>query len=210
LERSINSLLDKATLPTDEIEFWVGADPDDQATREHALALGVGLITASERWGYGQLHRYYNLLSEAASGPWSMLWNDDAFMETPGWDQEIRNHDGDQPQVLSLSSTGYGHTLCCFPVVSRAFHRALGGRWSLSPHCDSWLQDVARATGVLVDLPVEVRHERFDLTGDHQDETFQEGRAGYASAEYNSVEMAKFRARDVQAVRRALGGRRRR
>jgi hypothetical protein len=41
--------------------------------------------------GYDSLHEYYNELASKATGDWLMLWNDDAVMETEGWDEKIGN-----------------------------------------------------------------------------------------------------------------------
>jgi hypothetical protein len=47
-----------------------------------------------ERQGYHRLHIYNNKLAEHTDARWLMIWNDDAVMETQGWDTEIMNYEG--------------------------------------------------------------------------------------------------------------------
>lgn len=201
LERSIRSLRTLAEQP-ENIEILVGADPDDALTVMTAQASQAMSLRFPERYGYCRLHRYVNGLSALARGDWLLLWNDDAVMETEGWDSVIGSHDHTAPLVLSLSSTGYGHALCCFPATSRALYAALG-HLSLSPHVDTWLQDIGRAMGVLRDIPVHVRHDRFDLTGGHDDQTRAESLAGYRRDEFYGERMQALLRADIEKVLRS-------
>ena len=43
-------------------------------------------------------------------------------------------------------------------------------------HMATWLQYVGESLGRHVQLPVEVFHDRADVTGNHNDQTYHEGR----------------------------------
>jgi hypothetical protein len=199
LERSINSLLNTAA-DDREVEIIVGYDADDPVTGEWAYECGAQTLRFEQRHGYHQLHLYFNMLAETATGDWLLLWNDDATMTTPRWDAVLAGFDERQPLVLSLSSTGYGHALCCFPAVSVSLYKRLG-HLSLSPHVDTWLQDIGRATGTIRDIPVHVHHDRHDLTGGHDDRTRAESVAGYRSEEFYGEEMQALLRADIEKVR---------
>lgn len=199
LERSIRSLRTLACQP-EWLEILVGCDPDDVLTAITAQACGATPVRFPERYGYHQLHRYVNALAAQAGEEWLLLWNDDAEMTTQGWDVEIAAHNPAVPLVLSLSSTGYDHRLCCFPAVSRALYDRLG-HLSASPHIDTWLQDLGRAVGCLRDIPVHVHHDRADLTGGHDDQTRAEALAGYRRDEFYGEAMQALLRADIEKVR---------
>lgn len=201
LLRSVHSLREHATLP-DKLEILVGYDSDDQQTGQMARSQGCQAVEF-QRQGYSKLHVYVNELTALAAGQWLLLWNDDATMLTSGWDSTVRLYDSRKPQVLSLSSTGFGHDLSCFPVVSAVLPQLLG-HWSLSPHCDTWMQDIGREARCYQELPIEVYHDRFDLTGGHFDQTWREGQAGYQSKDYYGPKLTEARKRDIAKVRAAL------
>lgn len=197
LERSCASLLERASNP-DGIEIVVGFDDDDPETGDIAERLGYRALKFS-RHGYHNLHLYVNDLAEIANGDWLFLWNDDAFMETDHWDDVIAMHHPGRPKVLSPSSTGVEHRMCCFPIVSRTLYARLG-HMSLSNHIDSWLQDLGNVTGILKNIPVHILHDRFDLTGGHNDVTWNESRTGYRTSEFYSEAMQSLLRQDIAKV----------
>lgn len=198
LVKSILSLRTLAHHP-EAVEVLVGCDPDDTMTAMTARASDATAVRFLERFGYSQLHRYVNALAERSVGDWLLLWNDDATMTTGSWDTVLSLFDPSAPTVLSLSSTGYGHSLCCFPAVSRALYERLG-HLGLSPHIDTWLQDIGRGAGVLRDIPVHVQHDRHDLTGGHDDQTRAESLAGYRTEDFYGPAMQALLAADVRKV----------
>ena len=193
------SLLETASDPYD-VEIIVGYDADDPATLNAAKAFKSDTLLFPTRHGYDQLHLYMNELAKWASGRWLLLWNDDATMTTHSWDSIIGQFDHTTPLVLSPSSTGYGHGLCCFPAASRALYDTLG-HLSFSPHVDTWLQDLGRATGTIRDIPVHVPHDRADLTGGHQDQTRAESLAGYRTDAFYGDEMQALLHADIERIR---------
>lgn len=204
LIESVASLAAIAKDP-DAVEVLVAIDPDDPATVDATLDLdGVRPWTAPERYGYAQLHRYYNHLATMAKGEWLLLWNDDATMRTPGWDEVIG---GQEPGVLWLASNQGPYY---FPAWPRAWSDAWG-HVSLSPNVDVWVSEVGARVGRTVPVPVEIHHDRKDITGGHDDQTYAEGRAlmgAYSNhPDYDSAANREARIRDAITVRRLMEGR---
>ncbi len=189
LAASIQSLRKKALRP-DQVEILVAADPDDQATATTAFGLGCPCWIAPVRYGYSRLNLYFDELTKLAGGEWLMLWNDDARMETFGWDAVVAAPRTEPPiHVLDLWVDGHSPDLCTFPVISREIYQAAGGYSPHTCHCDTWWQDIGRALGVIAPVPIRVDHQRADLTGQHNDTTYHEGLAGYRSAEFYGPEV---------------------
>jgi glycosyltransferase involved in cell wall biosynthesis len=185
LRKSIASL---RSLADQDIEILVAIDPDDIATIRQVKELGVKYLVTHERYGYHNLHIYYNQLAEIATGDWMLLWNDDAEMITRNWCSiitELRT-----PYLIAdlqseLSSSGH----CCFPAVRRSAIEAVGGFSPWTNHCDTFWQDIGRSTGKIKVVPVVVNHQRFDITGGHDDETYREGQQGYRPEHYRGSEV---------------------
>jgi hypothetical protein len=198
LRRSVESLRSSASHP-DRLSFLVAFDDDDVETGNTANDIGAQPLSFV-RVGYSNLHLYYNKLAEFSTGDWLFLWNDDAVMETTGWDSVFGGYDPQVPAVLSPSSTGVEHRMCCFPAMSRCLYLCLG-HMSLSCHVDSWLQDLAMSLGILHRLPVHIFHDRFDFTGGHNDQTYAESSAGYRTSEFYSSDMQSLLQLDISKVR---------
>lgn len=198
LAESVGSLRDLAADP-DRIEVLVAADDDDPPTARAAETIGAKVLV-SPRHGYAQLHRYVNALAREAAGTWLLLWNDDARMLTRHWDERVAQA---EPGVLWPRHND-SPMLNIFPIAHRRVVELLG-HVSLSAHCDSYLQDIAHAVGIQRRVDIEVLHDRFDLTGGHNDQTWREAQAGYRTADYHSAEMAALRQRDIDILRAHWG-----
>lgn len=133
--RSVDSLR-SAYNSHDDYEVLVYLDQDDPQFSDYKLT-GCK-VTAGNRHGYANLHEYYNLLAQKAKGDWLMLWNDDAFMETPDWVSIIAKEDHTIPQVLNV----WNEQDNLFPLISRAWYEAVG-HFSRNAHADSWVQQTA-------------------------------------------------------------------
>lgn len=199
LARTVTGLRQLADAPNG-LEILVAADPDDQATIETAQQLRVHCWTAPERYGYHQMHRYFNQLASLATGTWLLLWNDDAVMTTAHWDSLILAQD---PSGVLWPRHNDSPVCNIFPVWPRAWTDAMG-HVSLSPHCDSWIQLTGEAVGRQWSIPVYVIHDTPPLGGGHDDQTRAESQAGYRSDEFHYDHMIEARARDAAAVRRLL------
>ena len=178
LKRSIESLLSLASNPA-QIEWLLGFDSDDTESFDYfdkKIRPGIensgGVFTCFEfePQGYGNLHNYVNSLADQASGQWFVFWNDDAVMKTQGWDDVINSYTG--KFCLQAFETHNKHPYSIFPIVPRKWHELIG---HLSQHHlnDAWLSQIGWMLDIVVRIPVEVDHERFDLTGKNKDSTYE-------------------------------------
>ena len=119
--------------------------------------------------GYIRLNEYLNELSGHATGEWLLFWGDDAIMHTQGWDQRIREVQGFR--VLRMP-THNQHPYAIFPIVPRTWIELFG---YLSPHqlTDTWVSQMAYILNIMHDIDVEITHDRFDLTGNNNDDTYR-------------------------------------
>ena len=177
LERSIQSLISMAKDPN-QIQLMLAFDNDDEVGTKHFEQvvqpwLDDNMINYTamtfEPLGYIRLNEYVNELARNSDARWLVFWNDDAVMETQDWDNEIMKWDG-QFKLLAFRTHNL-HPYSIFPIVPRKWLDLLG---YLSPHqiSDAWLSQQAYMLDIMERIPVEVLHDRHDLTGNNKDETF--------------------------------------
>ena len=177
LERSIQSLISMAKDPN-QIQLMLAFDNDDEVGTKHFEQvvqhwLDDNMINYTammfEPLGYIRLNEYVNELARNSDARWLVFWNDDAVMETQDWDKEIMKWDG-QFKLLAFRTHNL-HPYSIFPIVPREWLDLLG---YLSPHqiSDAWLSQQAYMLDIMERIPVEVLHDRHDLTGNNKDETF--------------------------------------
>jgi hypothetical protein len=177
LERSVKSLIELSKDKT-KIQLMFGFDNDDEVGVEHFESVvqpwlddqEVSYTAMSfEPLGYIRLNEYVNELARNSDARWLVFWNDDAVMQTPDWDAEIMKWDG-QFKLLAFRTHNL-HPYSIFPIVPRKWLDLLG---YLSPHqiSDAWLSQQAYMLDIMERIPVEVLHDRHDLTGNNKDETF--------------------------------------
>lgn len=197
LDKLTRSLTDLHRQAYDDIEILIAVDPDDPSDYSRLPPwLRVQILTAPERWGYRELHRYYNALARHATGEWLLLWNDDAEMTTAGWDLAI---DRFEPDIV-LSPDNPHRPIPAFPIVPHRFVGALG-HFSLGPHNDIWWQDIANALGILEWIDVRVEHHRPDLDGSQPDTVHQE-RGHWLQQQYD--ELGEELQHDIETIRALL------
>lgn len=175
--QAIESLATHASDPT-QIEYLLRAD-DDDATPYGNFASAQTHVIRGPRHGYGGMPHYLAELVAVATAPWLLIWNDDALMQTRGWDavptaaqlagmkllctrtQEERDRPMSEP---------YGSQ---FMFVPRRWFQVLG-HMGQHQHADTWLWIVGMRTGLRENVDVDVLHDRADLTGGNDDQTFRE------------------------------------
>lgn len=178
LSRSVIGLVNRAVM-LDKIQLMFAFDNDDEVGKTHFAehlqpwldAKGVDYTAMEfEPLGYGRLNEYINALARESSADWLFFWNDDAIMDSSGWDKIIASHTGEF-KLLAVH-THKDHPYSIFPIVPRAWLDILG---YLSPHplTDAWLSQVAYKLDIWERIPVHVTHDRHDLTGNNEDETFK-------------------------------------
>lgn len=179
LDRSIHTLMNQAEHP-ESVQLLFAFDNDDTVGLNHWAQVLKPWLDARNfnykmlkfpRMGYINLHHYNNKMAKHALGRWFMIWNDDAVMETQNWDTEILRYDN-QFKLLAVR-THRDHPYSIFPIVPRKWYDILG---YISPHPtqDGWVSQQAYMLDILERIPVHVKHDRFDLTGNNQDATFKE------------------------------------
>ena len=177
LRRSVQSLYDNAADPK-SIYLMLGFDQDDAVGTDYfytSLKPWLDSIKANytamkfEPMGYIRLNEYVNAMARMVKSRWYIIWNDDAVMQTPAWDSEIMKHEGEF-KLLAFCTHNL-HPYSIFPIVPRKWLELLG---YLCPHqiSDAWLSQQAYILDVFERIPVDVAHERYDLTGKNQDATF--------------------------------------
>jgi hypothetical protein len=179
LTRSLIGLLEKADSP-ESIQVLLGLDTDDTVGIAHfrqelqpkldQLDVDYTAMTF-EPMGYSQLHDYVNTLARNSSADWMFFWNDDAVMETVGWDTEIVRHTGEF-KLLAVH-THNDHPYSIFPIVPRAWLDIIG-HLSLHSMNDAWLSQNAYCVDVWKRIEVNVLHDRADLTGNNLDSTYKQ------------------------------------
>jgi hypothetical protein len=170
LRAAIASLLGHAHACGD-IEVIIAADPDDFGTEVAATEAGARVWVAPERYGYTGLHLYLNELAKLAKGTWCMWFNDDMRMQTWNWDRAVL---ANRPAIL-WPKANHVHHANIAPIWPRAWSDALG-HVTPTTHMDTYLQYLGEALGRHDKIPVEIIHDRADVTGGHDDLTYAEGR----------------------------------
>lgn len=177
LKRSLISLLDTAS-NVDNIEILLAFDDDDVKTVEWAEENLLPVLDERNadytcmsftRLGYIRLNEYYNALSKVAKGNWLLFWGDDAIMMTQDWDKTIAS----ETRFRVLRARAHKeHPLAIFPIVPKQWVDMFG---YFSPHQlnDNWVSQVAYLANIMENIDVEIEHDRFDLTGNNNDETYQ-------------------------------------
>jgi hypothetical protein len=206
LDASVQSIFDLADRP-ERVEIFLGFDRDDEVGLNHWqyhlkpwLDQHGHKYTAMrfEPMGYIRLHEYTNTMAKHASGEWLIIWNDDAVMQTQGWDQNIMSYQ-DRFRLLAFRTHNM-HPYSIFPTVPRKWFELLG---YISPHQaqDAWVSQQAYMLDIWERIPVDVLHDRYDLTGKNLDPTYQkramlEGRPS-DPRDFHSVQQMDLRHRDA-------------
>ena len=179
LDRSLIGLLEKAD-DLDSIQLLLGLDIDDTVGIEHFQEelqpklddMGIHYTAMSfDPMGYSRLHDYVNTLAKASSADWLFFWNDDAVMESSGWDTEINKYTG-QFKLLAVH-THNDHPYSIFPIVPRDWLDVIG-HLSLHSMNDAWLSQNAYCVDIYQRIDIHVLHDRADLTGNNLDVTYKQ------------------------------------
>ena len=177
LQRSLESLITRANHIND-LELRLGFDDDDNESLDYfSTVLQPWLDSTNidytamlfKPMGYGRLNEYVNGLAANTNSDWFFFWNDDAVMQTQGWDSVIVGYTG-QFKLLSFCTHNM-HPYSIFPIVPRTWYDLLG---YISPHPtqDGWVSQQAYMLDIYQRIDVDVLHDRFDLTGNNNDDIF--------------------------------------
>jgi len=181
VKKSILSLIDTAYEFSD-VEILMATDLDDYETTskisEYFKNYENIKIVSLKRQYYRGFHVYVNNLCKLSNSQWLFLWNDDCLMKTDSWDQIISSYSGKfvaiNPSTTMTKCGGFP-----FPVIPKKWFE-ITGHFSLNSCCDTWIQDVCtlvKANFSSIEEKEEeilIFHDRFDQTGNNNDEVFQE------------------------------------
>lgn len=174
LTSSVTSIIDLAH-NVSRIQLIFGFDNDDATGLNHFTTViqplleqrSVAYIAQSfNSMGYAGLNHYYNHLAKSTSADWLFVWNDDAVMETQGWDSVIEQYTG-QFKLLKVH-THNEHPYSIFPIVPRAWYDIMN---HLSRHqmIDAELSQLAFMLDIMQVIEVDVTHNQVELTKDATD-----------------------------------------
>lgn len=169
LEENIKILLSLAKNP-EFIDIVVRIDDDDPEINEYKNIPGIKLIIGPA-FGYRGLHIYYNDCAKASvADSWLFMWNDDVLMETKNWDTLIHKYDN---QFICLAPQSFPHKkeFTIVPIIPKKWIDIIG-YLSLNAQSDAWLEDIARKLNIFKWININVLHNRADITGENNDETF--------------------------------------
>ncbi len=172
LTDSVTTMVNLAQHP-DGIQFIFGFDDDDTIGLDHFENVIRPFLDQHSvdyeaqvfaSMGYEGLNRYYNHLASSADADWLFVWNDDATMETSGWDAVVSKYTG-QFRILKVH-THNEHPYSIFPIVPRLWFDTLG---VLSRHqmIDAEVSQNAYMLDVIEIVDIDVKHEQSELTGQH-------------------------------------------
>lgn len=191
LAQSIDSLFSLAKNPSC-IELLFKIDDDDETTLEVVKHIGsmvpnTQALVSPRGNGFQDIHLWYNQLSSVASGDWLLVWNDDAVMRTEDWDLKLEH------TALELRAWHGAMDICCLSVdmeddpgcTAFFFLRRkvveLLGRFSVIPHCDTWVTKMMRSVDSLVPIShIKVAHLRAT------DKVFDEGQTARITTQYTT------------------------
>ena len=175
----LTSLTSLADLAHDAkgLEILLAFDDDDRSSSDWFVANVAPRLDALQvswtclefpRLGYIRLNEYVNALAGKAQGDWLMFWGDDAIMQSQDWDQRIC--EVQDFRVLRMP-THRCHPYAIFPIVPRTWYDTLG---YISAHqlSDSYVSQIAYILDIMHNIDVQVTHDRFDITGNNNDETY--------------------------------------
>ena len=179
LKTSIETLVNKANQPS-RLEILFGIDEDDEGLSDYIkeeLAPFFNKHSIEARasvfkpLGYENLHIYVNTLAGAATGEWLFFWNDDCLMDSQGWDDVIREHDGEF-KLLAPKDNHDGHPYAILPIIPKDWF-ILMGHLSQNAQNDAWLSHIAYMLDIFERIDFSFTHDRADITGNNDDETFK-------------------------------------
>ncbi len=183
LIQAVTSLHQRASRP-DKIEWLFRVDTDDPNTQYACCKLidqlpQATMVVEPRGTGYVNIHLWQSRLCQLARGDWIMLFNDDAIMTTPRWDDQIANlqvENFPHPDIASAYFVTKDRPGCNeFFMIRRKVWEVLGFL-SLSTHVDNWLHRVLTQCNACGTMPHIVIDHSSNLM---QDQTRRDSVSAY-------------------------------
>jgi hypothetical protein len=178
LKLSIISLFNRV-LKLNDVQLLLGFDNDDEVGLKYFSteiqpwmeSKGVHYtVMTFDPMGYVNLNLYYNGLAQQADADWLFVWNDDALMETTGWEKIISDCTG---EFKLLKVHGHReHPYSIFPIIPREWYEMFGF-FSRHQMIDAELSQIAYMLDIMKIVEIYVTHDRHDLTGNNDDLTYR-------------------------------------
>lgn len=191
LQKAVESCFNLASDPQ-SIQVGVNIEPDDTESYQALCELKQAgdpkylfVRFAPERIGWHGIHIYNAAMFPQSRGEWFFFFTDDTFLLTQGWDDVVRQS---LKGVLAGDAKTLGINIC--PFIHRDVFLAIG--MSPTPHYDIWFEGIAKGAGCHFNIPVDIFHDRYDLTGNNNDQTFRDAQA--------SRRLEEFYGQEVQAA----------
>ena len=212
VKKSIAGLLELANDPT-RINIAIAYDSDDKESDHYFTSNPWKLLVENtgatqevhriERLGWTALHEYYNFLATNIDSEWYFIWNDDAFMQTQGWDQEIYDNK-DYRGLISMESNGKRPDSTLFPCVPKQWVNTFN-MIGMNP-VDQWIQDITYEIGCYKRINAKIFHDHFQFTGNNNDEVYQETSKNkkFTKRAYKTNEMAELKQSWIEQWRSAI------
>lgn len=191
---SVDSLFNTAH-NIDNFEILIALDSDDIETIDLVSNFIQNkqnmIIFKCDRKHYHNLHLYYNALAAESSGTSLFLWNDDSIMMSKNWDIEILKYHKTfcvlSPKVINMENYWLNQGVL-FPIIPKKWVE-LTGFWAPYRGCDSWIDYLGKKLNLIRNIDtILIQHDRYDITGNNNDETYREGRGGGEDiVKYNDI-----------------------
>ena len=166
-------------------------------------------IIIGYKYTYKLIHEYWNEMAQYADGDWLLHFNDDMVMETEGLDKEIKKFDGKFLLLVNRESNRPNFFFPSAGCLPKKWVEVVG--WlAKEKRNDEWTRDLAEELGIIEEGGYTIYHDRYDLTGNNKDETYESGRDqnwskdGKKDREYWSDENKKIRSRDLEFLKKYL------
>jgi hypothetical protein len=143
------------------IDFIFKIDSDDEETLKLCQRLEkiipLKTLISPRGKGYSDMHLWVNDLSALATGDWLFLFNDDAKMVTPKWDQILLTLSAENPGSVAdvcvlLAETKDMPDANAFMFVRKKVVEVMG-HYSLNPYNDAWMYRVAKFAHIVCQPP---------------------------------------------------------
>jgi len=207
LKKSIESLIKTSKHP-DKLQFLFAVDDDDIDTINFLKSTSYpnqGVLTFKPM-GYENIHKYNNTLALYSHGKWLMFFNDDAIMTTQNWDTKIMDR-GSNFRVLRVREQT-SHPYAIFPIFPRDWFMLLD-HISLHGQNDAWISEIAYSLDIMRDIDIDIIHDRADITGNNNDETFKARKYNEGNPndpnDLHSERMQNLKIKDIQKIAWYLG-----
>ena len=215
-KRGIDSLINQAH-NIDDVEFIFRFDDDDMDTvdklREYYVDKNIDItFLVGERFGYCNMHKYWNQCTMESKGEYLMTWTDDNEMDIfnkGGWDSLIQKFEG-QFYILDFpdntDTKPYKNWPSCV-VFPRKIFEILGGRLAPNLIFDKWMIEILKVNDIWIRFDEKIMHHQVFSGRASLDDNYREGRGAYNTMSKSSIEgWVNFDPNDSLKIKEYLNG----